>query len=127
MSKLARGTSALWAFLYRAKFARAPMPFWRVVVEARLNRSVRKWPRRFESAVTAVFVWAPTSEEAEAIALLALEPEGLDGLTADAVRCPPAARPLRAPGAVARGGLRFLPRIERESGTAGPPRTGARA
>lgn len=127
MRKLARGTSRLWALLYRAKLARPHMPFWRVVIEARLDRRARKWPRRFDSAVTAVFVWASTIEEAEAIAALALEVEGLTALTADATRCPPAAPPARDAGAVARSELRYLPRLDRETGVDRPSRRDARA
>lgn len=127
MRKLARGTSRLWAALYRAKLARPPMPFWRVVVEAALDRRVRKWPARHEAAVTAVYVWAHTVEEAEAIAALALEAEGLRTLTADAMKCAPAAPPRRHVEAMARSELRFLPRLDRESGVDGPSRRDARA
>lgn len=103
------------------------MPFWRVVVEAKLDHRARKWPRRYEAAVTAVFVWAPTIEEAEGIAVLALEAEGLDAVTADAVRCPPAAAPRRQAMAVGRTELRFLPRIEDGASVNGASRRDARA
>lgn len=116
--KLKHGPSRFWARLYRWRLARAPMPFWRVVVEAKLDRGARRWPRRFSAAVTAVFVWARTIEEAEALALLALEREGLAGLTADAVKHPPAAAPRREPAAVARGRIGFVARTEDEP--AGP-------
>ena len=48
--KLKRGLSGFWAYLYRTKLARPRMPFWRVVVEARLDRRSKNWPRRFDSA-----------------------------------------------------------------------------
>jgi hypothetical protein len=66
--RLKRGLSRFWAFAFRAGFVRAPMPFWRVVVEAKLDRRVRAWSRRYDGAVTAVFVWARTIEEAEGLA-----------------------------------------------------------
>ena len=61
--KLKRGPSRFWASVFRLGLLRPRMPFWRVVVEARLNRSQRKWPAHLEGAVTAVFVWARTIEE----------------------------------------------------------------
>lgn len=122
--KLKRGVSRLWAMIYRSKLARPPMPFWRVVVEAKLDRRVRQWPERYDSAVTAVFVWARTIEEAEALAALALEEEGLSTITADAMKCAPAAAPRRVPAAVARAELGFLTRGEEESAT---PHRDARA
>ena len=125
--KLKRGVSKIWPALYRAKLARPHMPFWRVVVEARLNGRNKKWPRKFGSAVTAVFVWARTIEEAEGLAVLALEEEGLEAITADAKKCPPAAAPRRAPGAVSRTDLGFLPRLDGETGAEGPSRRDARA
>lgn len=91
------------------------MPFWRVVIEGRLNRSARRWPRRYGSAVTAVFVWARTIEEAEGMASLAVEEEGIEVLTADAKQCPPAAAPNRLPMAVSRSELRFLPYADDET------------
>lgn len=127
MKRLARGTSRIWAFLFRAKLARPHMPFWRVVVEAKLDRRARKWPRRHDAVVTAVFVWAQTIEEAEALGALALEPEGLIPLTADAAKCAPSAPPRREAGAVARTELRYLPRLEQEPGVGGTPRRDARA
>jgi hypothetical protein len=125
--RLKRGLSGVWSFLYRAKLVRPRMPFWRVVVEARLDRRARNWPRRFVAAVTPVYVWARTIEEAEGLAALALEAEGLEAITADAKKCPPAAAPRRAPAAVARGELGFLPRLEGETGADGPSRRDARA
>ena len=96
-------------------------------MEARLNRTGRRWPARVEGAVTAVFVWARSIEEAEGLATLALDEQGLDTLTADAVKCPPCAAPQTEPAAVARGELRFLPRIEGETPSEPPSRRGARA
>ena len=125
--RLKRGLSRIWPALYRAKLVRAHMPFWRVVVEARLDRRSRKWPRRFGAAVTAVFVWARTIEEAEGLAVLALEDEGLDALTADAKKTPPAAAPRRTPVAVARTELGFLARLDGDTGAEGPSRRDARA
>jgi len=113
--KLKRGLSGFWAFMFRSKLARPAMPFWRVVVEAKLDRRVRQWPRRYDSAIAAVFVWARTIEEAEGIASLALQEEGLQPVTADAVKCAPAAAPKRAPAAVARTELGFLTRSEDEA------------
>lgn len=125
--RLKRGLSRFWAFLYRSNLVRAPMPFWRVVVEAKLDRRVKRWPRKFDSAVGAVFVWARTIEEAEGLASLALSEEGLEAVTADAQKCPPAAAPRRAPAAVARSELGFLPRVERDADASGPSHRGAKA
>ena len=125
--KLKRGLSGFWAYMYRARLVRPPMPFWRVVVEARLDRRARNWPKRFASAVAPVYVWARTIEEAEGLAALALEGEGLEALTADAKKCAPAAAPRREPAAVARGEYGFLPRIDGETSANGQPRRGARA
>jgi hypothetical protein len=125
--KLKRGASRFWAFLHRSKLVQGRMPFWRVVVEAKLDRGMRKWPRKFDTAVTAVFVWAYTIEEAEGLAALALQEEGLQALTADAKKCQPSAAPKRAPTAVSRTDLRFLPRLEGETGAEGPSRRDARA
>jgi len=125
--RLKRGLSRFWPALYRAKLARAHMPFWRVVVEARLDRRAKKWPRKFVAAVTCVFVWARTIEEAEGLAVLALEEEGLEALTADAKKTAPAAAPRRTPAAVARSELGFLPRLDGETGAEGPSRRDARA
>lgn len=124
--KLKRGVSRFWAFLYRSRVVRAHMPFWRVVVEAKLDRKAHKWPRRFGSAVSAVFVWARTIEEAEGLAALAIEDEGLIAVTADAKKCAPAAAPRRSPAAVARLDLGFLPRLEGEAETDGTSRRDAR-
>ncbi|MFT3729745.1 MAG: hypothetical protein QM759_18125 [Terricaulis sp.] len=111
--KLKRGgSSKFWAALFRARLARAHMPFWRVVVEAKLDRRVKRWPSKFDSAVAAVFVWGRTIEEAEGLASLALEEEGLVAVTADAKKCEPAAAPRKTPAAVARTDLGFLERID---------------
>jgi hypothetical protein len=125
--RLKRGLSRLWRYLYKVGFARAPMPFWRVVIEARLDRTARRWPRGYGSAVTAVFVWARTVEEAEGLASLAMAREGLVTLTADAVKCPPAAPPKRVPVAVSRNDLAFLARDGDETDAGGAPRRDARA
>jgi hypothetical protein len=125
--KLKRGLSRIWAFLHRAKIVRPHMPFWRVVVEAKLNRRARDWPRDAGSAVAAVFVWARTIEEAEGLAALALEEEGMEALTADAKKCAPAAAPRRSPAAVARSDLGFLPRADGEAESGGAWRRDARA
>jgi hypothetical protein len=125
--KLKRGASQFWAFLYRSKLVRPRMPFWRVVVEAKLDRRAKPWPERFESAVTAVFVWARTIEEAEALATLAMEQEGMLALTADAVKHPPAAAPRREPAAVARTPLGFLARLDAGVDAGGASHRDARA
>jgi hypothetical protein len=109
---LKRGLSRFWTFAFRAGFARAHMPFWRVVVESKLDRRARAWPKRYDGAVTAVFVWARTIEEAEGLAVLALEEEGLEPITADAVKCPPAAAPKRMPQAMARSDYGFISTVE---------------
>ncbi len=125
--KLRRGTSSFWAFLFRARIVRPRMPFWRVVVEARLDRRARAWPEGAHAVVTPIFVWARTIEEAEALASLAVEEEGLEALTSDAMKHPPAAAPRGTPAAVARGEWRFLARHEGEADAEGPPRRDARA
>jgi hypothetical protein len=125
--KLKRGLSGFWAMLYQAKLVRAPMPFWRVVVEAKFDRRAKRWPRKFDAVVTAVFVWARTIEEAEGLASLALAEEGLEVLTADAQKCSPAAAPRNEPTAVARTELGFLPRLHDDAGADGPPFRDARA
>lgn len=125
--KVKRRSGQLWALLHRVGLARAHMPFWRVVVEAKLNRRVKKWPKDMEGAVTAVFVWARTIEEAEGLAALALEEEGLDATTADAVKCPPSAPPRRKSQAMSRTELGFLPRLDGEARTDGPFHRGAKA
>ncbi|MES1201361.1 MAG: hypothetical protein ABUS57_07905 [Pseudomonadota bacterium] len=118
--KLARGPSKFWAAIYRAKVLRAPMPFWRVVVEAKLNRRVKAWSRELDGAVVAVYVWARTIEEAEGLAALALEEEGLDVTTADAVKHAAAWRPHRRPAAVARGDFGFISRVRDYERTSPP-------
>jgi hypothetical protein len=124
--KLKRGLSRFWTFAFRAGLVRAPMPFWRVVVESRLDRRARAWSKRYDGAVAAVFVWARTIEEAEGLAVLALEEEGLEPVTADAVKCPPAAAPKRVPQAMARSDLGFITNVEDEA-TADSSRRGAQA
>ena len=125
--KLKRGTSRFWAFLFRARIVRPRMPFWRVVVEARLDRRARDWPLGVHAIVAPVFVWARTIEEAEALAALAVEDEGLEALTADALKHPPAAAPRGSPAAVARGEWGYLERHEGEAGAEGTSRRDARA
>lgn len=125
--KLKRGLSRFWTFAFRAGLVRAPMPFWRVVVEARLDRRVRAWSKRYDSAVTAVFVWARTIEEAEGLAVLALEEEGLEPITADAMKCLPAAAPKTTPQAVARSDLGFVTNVGDEMPADGSSRRGAQA
>lgn len=115
--KLKRAPSRFWSLLFRLGLARARMPFWRVVVEAKLDRTRRSWPAEADAAVTAVFVWARTIEEAEGLAALALEEEGLAIVTADAIKAPPSARPRRTPAAVARGEIGLMPRVEDEAWT----------
>jgi len=111
--KLKRGTSRFWALMFRMGLAKPPVPFWRVVVEARIERA-NKASRKFATAVTAVFVWARTIEEAEGLAALALQAEGLEAVTADAKKCRPAAAPKKEPAAVSRTELGFLPRLDAE-------------
>jgi hypothetical protein len=125
--RLRRGPSGFWAAMHRWKVARARMPFWRVVVESEFDRRARKWPERYSGAVTAVYVWARTIEEAEGLASLALEEEGLVTLTADAIKVAPAARPSREAAAVMRGPLGYIARAEDETPTPGPSRRDARA
>lgn len=125
--KLKRGLSGFWAFLYRSKLARAPMPFWRVVVEAKLDRRVKQWPKRHDAAVVAVYVWARTIEEAEGLAVLAVEADGLKALTADAMKCTPSAAPRKLPAAVARSQFGFLTSAEDETRAGGASRRDARA
>ena len=125
--KVIRGASGFWAWAYRVKLMRAPMPFWRVVVEAALVRGARRWPRGAHSAVTSVLAWAYTIEEAEALAVLALEQEGLAALTADAVKAAPAAAPRRTPAAVARTELGFIMGEPDGRRAGGASRRGARA
>ncbi|PZO51734.1 MAG: hypothetical protein DCF16_10730 [Alphaproteobacteria bacterium] len=125
--KLKRGLSGFWAFLYRSKLARAPMPFWRVVVEAKLDRRVKAWPKRHDAAVVAIYVWARTIEEAEGLAVLAVEDDGLKAMTADALKCAPAAAPRQQPAAVARSAFGFLTSAEDETRAGGASRRDARA
>lgn len=113
--RLKRGISNFWAFLHRSRLVRARMPFWRVVVEGKLDRRFRKWPRKYDAAVVAVYVWARTIEEAEGLAALALEQEGLMVWTADAVKCPPAAAPRREASAVARDEYGYIVRDEADA------------
>ena len=125
--RLKRGVSGFWAFLYRSKLVRAPMPFWRVVVEAKLDRRARDWPKRHEAAVVAVYVWARTIEEAEGLATLALEGEGMMAVTADAMKSAPAAAPRREPAAVARSPFGYIGVAEDETRAGGASRRDARA
>jgi hypothetical protein len=69
------------------------MPQWRVVVEGHPDRDRRAWPAGIDGAVSTVLVWAPTVEEAEALAQLAIEAEGLIPTTADAVKIAPCTAP----------------------------------
>lgn len=125
--KLKRGLSRFWTFAFRAGLVRARMPFWRVVVESKLDRRARTWSKRYDGAVTAVFVWARTIEEAEGLAVLALEEEGLEPITADAVKCPPAAAPKLTSQAVARSDMGFITNVEDEETADGSSRRGAQA
>jgi hypothetical protein len=83
--------------MYRWRVVRARMPFWKVVVEAAPDRTRASWPVEIEGVVTTAFVWARTIEEAEGLARLALEADGLSTSTADAVRATPDCRPATAP------------------------------
>lgn len=103
-----RGPSRFWSFMFRSGLVKAHMPFWRVVVEARPHPQLRRGRNRFESAVTGVFAWARTIEEAEAVASLALAEEGFETITADAVKCAPSGPPSRLARAVARTPLGLL-------------------
>ena len=125
--KLKRGLSRFWAVAFKAGIARAPMPFWRVVVEAKLDRRVRNWSKRYDGAVVAVFVWARTIEEAEGLAQRALEHEGLVSITADAMKCSPAAPPKKVPTAVARSDMGFITSADDEERADGSSRRGAQA
>ena len=122
-----RGPSRFWAFAFRAHLVRMHMPFWRVVIECRPARALRWWPKDAETAVVAVFVWARTIEEAEGLASLALESDGLATVTADAVKADPAARPRKTPAAIARSDLAYLARVSDGAPISPPPRRGARA
>lgn len=124
--KLKRGPSGFWAAMHRMKLVRAHMPFWRVVVEAKLDRTARRWPEKHDGAVIAVYVWARTIEEAEALASLALQEGGMVTLTADAVKHVPAAAPSRTPKAALRGPVGYMARVEDEPAPSGPSRRDAR-
>lgn len=121
--RLRRGLSPFWAFMHRRRLVPAHMPFWRVVVEARLLCVSDDWPPDADAAVVAIFVWARTIEEAEGLAALALEEEGMTAYTADAKKEAPASAPRRTPGAVARSEYGFLRYDDDEA----PSRRGARA
>ena len=121
--RLKQGLSRFWAFMHRRRLVRAHMPFWRVVVEAKLLHVAADWPEDADAAVVAVFVWARTIEEAEGLAALALEEEGMEALTADAKKHAPAAAPRRSRAAVARSEYGFLQRGDDETAS----RRGARA
>jgi hypothetical protein len=110
--RVRRRPSRLWRGLHRLGLARARLPFWRVVVEGKLDHraKVAKWGR----AVTGVFVWARSIEEAEGLASLALQSEGVEPVTADAMRWPPSARPSTAPCVVARTPFGYLPPLEED-------------
>jgi len=110
MGDVSAAPSRLWSLAFKLKLARAHMPFWRVVVEARPDRRARGWPKDVASGVAAVYVWARTIEEAEALATLAMEREGFSLMTADAIKHAPAARPRRSPCAVARGKIGYISR-----------------
>lgn len=125
--RLKRGTSRLWAFLFRTRIVRARMPFWRVVVEARVDRRAGRWPEDAHAVVAPLYVWARTIEEAEALAALAVEDDGLEALTADAMKHPPAAAPRGNPAAVARGEWGLLTRCDGEAPAEDPSRRDARA
>lgn len=125
--RLKRGTSRLWAFLFRTRIVRARMPFWRVVVEARVDRRAGRWPEDVHAVVAPLYVWARTIEEAEALAALAVEEDGLEALTADAVKHAPLAAPRGTPAAVARGEWGVIPRNDGEAPAEGPFRRDARA
>lgn len=112
--KVMRKPSRFWSAMHRFGFARSRLPLWRVVVEARFDREARKWPKQMVGAVAGVFVWARTIEEAEGLAALAMEEEGLQTITADAVRCAPCVRPGRRPMAMARTPFGYLPRTPRD-------------
>ena len=124
---LPRGPSRFWAAMHTWGVVHARMPFWRVVVEARLNRSGHRWPANADGAVVAVFCWARSIEEAEGLASLAVSEFGLNAQTADAKQTPPAASPKRDPCAVARSEIRYLHRVDGEAPSNPPSRRGARA
>ena len=125
--KLKRGLSRIWPALYQAKLVRPHMPFWRVVVEARLDRRSKKWPRKFDTAGPPGFGWGRPGGEGAGRAALGLGETGLEALTTDAKKLAPAAGPRKPPAAVARAELGFLPRRDGEAGAEGPSRRDARA
>ena len=110
-----RAPSRFWSGLHRLGLARAKLPFWRVVVEGKLNPRMKTASARWGRAVAGVFVWARTIEEAEGLAALALRDEGVETVTADAVRWPPGAAPSRTPQAVARTPFGYLPLQEEDA------------
>jgi hypothetical protein len=111
------GAGMLWRALYRARFIRAAMPQWVVVVEAAPDRTRRPWPNEVEGVVVSVTVWARTIEEAEGLAQLAIFEEGLNPVTADAKSCPPCTLPSREAKAMFRSAFAYFGRIEDD-----PPR-----
>lgn len=112
--RVMRAPSRIWSSLHRLGLARARLPFWRVVVEGRLDHRERQWPSHLSRAVTGVFVWARTVEQAEGLAALALQHEGIEAITADAVRWPPGAVPSSTARAVARTPFGFMPRMDED-------------
>lgn len=102
------GSNWFWALMLRWGVVHARMPYWRVVVEAKPDHAARFWPAGVVSAVAPVYVWAHTIEEAEALAVLAIEAKGLKPATADAVTTMPRACPRSEPTVVACGVLRFV-------------------
>jgi hypothetical protein len=122
--KVGLGGAWFWRSLYRAGLVRPPMPQWRVVVEARPVR-----PRRtplgevIGGVVVGVIVWAEDVEEAEALARIAVEADGLGAMTADGVRIAPQTRPAKESGAVARTPYALYP----EEGAPEPRSTKRRA
>lgn len=106
-ARVGLGPVWLWRQLYRWRIVRPPMPQWRVVVEAHPDRSQRAWPPDIDGAICTVLVWAPTVEEAEALAQLAIQAEGLTPSTADAVKFPPSTAPARDAKAMRRTGFAF--------------------
>lgn len=122
-----RGPSRFWALAHRIGAAKMRMPFWRVIVECQPMIKHRGWPVNADLAVTGVFVWARTSEEAEGLAMLALEDEGMAAGTADARKEAPSARPRKQPAALARTGFVYLPRFGSDQPLSPPPRRGAKA
>lgn len=120
--KEGRGDGWFWRLVYRAGLARPQMPHWRVVVEAAPDRARRSWPEEVEGAVVSVWVWARTAEEAEGLAQLAIDEEGLSPITADAMREPPESGPRAESGAIARSGYVFYGKIGEGSAPVGRQR-----